>query len=390
MKIALVSPSRQNLDEMAQVLKAHSPVLLQGGKTRMREIVETEGPDIMIVEGMCCDIAELAHVEYITTHFPRTAVVLVCASATPEFLINSMRAGVREVLTSPVTPPALFAAVERIGAKVVAVAKSHNADVLAFLPCKGGSGATFLATNLGAQLAETRSVMLIDLNLQFGDALSFVYDSAPASTIADVAREIDRLDASFLTASAVKISDNFSILAAPEDPAQAIEIKPEHVDAIIELAALHFDYVLLDLPRHIDTIGVKALDRATKLYPVLQASLPAIRNTKKILAVFKTLGYQADKLELIINRFERTGEIGIPEIERSLGKYPIHTVPNSYKQVNAAINHGDPLLVSARSNPVSKNLAEFARSISPQLEHAPGLFQRLLGRQGQPVRAVRA
>lgn len=389
MKIALVSPSRQNLDEMAQVLKAHSPVLLQGGKTRMREVAETETPDIMIVEGMCCDVAELAHVEYVTTHFPHTAVVLICASANPEFLINSMRAGVREVLTSPVTPGALAAAVDRIAAKVVAVTARKRADVLAFIPCKGGSGATFLATNLGAQLAENHSVMLIDLNLQFGDALSFVHDSAPASTIADVAREIDRLDASFLSASAVRISDNFSILAAPEDPAQAIEIKPEHVDAIIELASEHFDYVLLDLPRHIDTISVKALDRATSLYPVLQASLPAIRNTKKILSVFKTLGYQADKLELIVNRFERSGEIGIPEIERSLGKFPIHTVPNSYKHVNAAINHGDPLLVSARSNPVSKNLAEFARTLSPRAQEDRTLFQRLLGRPA-PIRTARA
>lgn len=382
MKIAVISPNTNSLQEMGRILGAqsHAVVLIEGGKSRMRAVAEQEQPDLMLVEGMCCDPNELGQVEYVTTHHPKVAVILLCATNTPEFLINSMRAGVREVLPSPVTAGALEAAVSRIAAKRSSAHAPPSGKILAFMPCKGGSGATFLATNLGYQLAQTRSVLLIDLNLQFGDALSFVHDGKPASTLADIAHDISRLDASFLAASAVRILPNYSILAAPEDPSQAIEIKPEHIAAILNLAVTQYDFVLLDIGRTFDMLAIKALDRADRIFPVLQAGLPYIRNANKLLAIFKSLGYPVDKIELIVNRFEKGGEIGMDSVRRSLGDVSIHTVPNSYKEVNASINHGDPLIEIARSNAVSKTLSEFALSLSPKQEESRSLLGRLFRR----------
>ncbi|WP_230427426.1 AAA family ATPase [Collimonas humicola] len=382
MKIAVISPNINSLQEMGRILGtcSHSATLVEGGKSRMRIVAEQEQPDLMLVEGMCCDPAELAQVEYVTTHHPSIAVILLCATHTPEFLINSMRAGVREVLPSPVTPAALEAAVGRIAAKRIGGRVKAPGRILAFMPCKGGSGATFLATNLGWQLAETKSVLLIDLNLQFGEALSFVHDGDPASTVADVARDISRLDATFLAASTVRVAPNYSILAAPEDPAQAMELKPEHIDAILNLAVTQYDFILLDAGRNLDTLTIKALDRADRIFPVLQAGLPYLRNAKKLLAIFRSLGYPANKVELIVNRFEKSGEIGVDRIRNSLGAVTLHTVPNSYKEVNDSINHGDPMIETARSNAVTKNLAAFALSLSPREEESRSLLGRLFRR----------
>ncbi|SDY55163.1 pilus assembly protein CpaE [Collimonas sp. OK242] len=382
MKIAVISPNINNLQEMGRILgmHSHSATLVEGGKSRMRSVAELEQPDLMLVEGMCCDPTELAQVEYVTTHHPSIAVILLCATHTPEFLINSMRAGVREVLPSPVTASALEAAVSRIAAKRIGGHARALGRILAFMPCKGGSGATFLATNLGYQLAEAKSVLLIDLNLQFGEALSFVHDGTPTSTLADVARDISRLDATFLAASTVKVAPNYSILAAPEDPAQAMEMKPEHIDAILNLAVTQYDFILLDVGRTLDTLTIKALDRADRIFPVLQAGLPYIRNAKKLLTIFKSLGYPMNKVELIVNRYEKSGEVGIDNVRNSLGAVTLHTVPNSYKEVNASINHGDPMIEAARSNAVTKNLAAFALSLSPREEESRSLLGRLFRR----------
>ena len=379
MKISVISPSTTHLEEVAKVLQAkgHITALYEGGKSRMREIAEREQPDLMLVDGMCCDVAELAQVEYVTTHHPSLAVILLCSTHTPEFLINSMRAGVREVLPSPVTAPSLEAAVARVASKLAGVAPRQTGKVLAFLPCKGGAGATFLATNLGWQLAETKSVLLIDLNLQFGDALSFVHDGKAPSTLADLAKDISRLDASLLAASTVNVAPNYSILSAPEDLAHAMEVKPEHVDAILSLATKQYDFVILDVPRSLDTIVIKALDRAWRIFPVLQSGLPEIRNAVKLLEAFKSLGYPSDKIELIVNRFEKTADIGLDQVRRSLGGAPLITVPNSYREVNASINHGDPLIRTARGNTVTRHLADLAETLSPRPEEARG---GLLGR----------
>ena len=348
----------------------------------MRLVAEQEHPDLMLVDGMCCDPHELVQVEYVTTHHPKIAVILLCATQSPEFLINSMRAGVREVLPSPVSVEGLEAAVSRVAIKLgnININTKASGKILAFLPCKGGSGATFLAANLGYQLAETKSVLLIDLNLQFGDALSYVYEGVPTSTLADVAHDISRLDASFLAASAVKITPSYSILAAPEDLTKAMEIKPEHIDAVLGLAVTQYDFVLLDMSRTLDTLAIKALDRAYRIFPVLQAGLPGLRHASKLLAIFNSLGYSAEKIELIVNRFEKGGDIGLDSIQRTLGAVKLRTVPNSYKEVNTSINQGDALVEVTRSNAVSENLTEFALSLSPRFEESRSLLDRLLRR----------
>ena len=382
MKIAVISPSMNHLHEMGKLLLSwsHLPVLIEGGKSRMREAAEQEAPDMILVEGICCDPAELAQVEYVTTHHPQIAVVLLCATTSPDFLINSMRAGVREVLPSPATPAALEATIKRVASKLQGSAARSTGKVLSFISCKGGSGATFLATNLGLELAQSKSVLLIDLNLQFGDALSFVHEARPASTLADVAREIGRLDASFLAASTVKVAPNFSVLAAPDDPSEAVEIAPEHIEAVLALAVTQHDFVLLDLGRPINTHTVKALDRTHSVFAVLQANLPSLRNTKKMLAIFNSLGYPPEKIEVIVNRFEKNSDIRLADVQRSLGRHTIHTVANSYKRVAASIDHGEPLMSTAPSNPVARNLAGFAETLSPKPEDNRGLFDRLLRR----------
>ncbi|ATQ73895.1 histidine kinase [Massilia violaceinigra] len=385
MKIAIVSPDKLRINEIGQLLQGGAHVVLPtvGGAGDLLALAGRDQPDLMLVDG-CADSAGLAAIGALTSGHPHIAVVLLCAICTPDFLINAMRSGVREVLPAPLAPAELEAALLRIGAKLRGAQAHSEGKVLAFISCKGGSGATFLATSLGYQLAQTRSVLLVDLNLQFGDALAFVHDGRPASTLADVARAIARLDASFLAASTVKVTPNFSILAAPDDHAQAVEISAAHVEAVLALAVRHYDYVVLDIGRPVTTLSIKALDRAYRIYPVLQAGLASIRNAKKMLAIFKSLDYGADKIELIVNRFERKGAIGVAEIERALGKYAIHTVANSYKQVTAAIDHGEPLTANARANPVLHGVAALAEALMtrPQAAHTAqdGVPSRLFGR----------
>lgn len=382
MKIVVISPNSQHLQGIRQALEsgAHTVRLFDGGKSRMREIADEERPDLMLVDGICRDAGELANVEQVGASHPGLAVLLMCASHTPEFLIAAMRAGVREVLPSPVPDEALRAAVERVAAKLRGT-QPNAGRILAFMAAKGGSGATFLATNLAWHLAENASVLLLDLNLQFGDALSFVHDGRPASTIADVAKDISRLDASLLSSSTVKLTPRLALLAAPEDLSQAAEVRPDHVEAILKVAAANHDFVVVDLPRSLDPMTIAVLDRAARIYGVLQSALPDLRNATRLLQTYRALGYTDDKLEMIVNRYEKTGDIGLEQIRRSLGNTRLTTVPNAWRDVAASINHGDPLARTARGGHVARQLAELARSLSPrQDDDNRGLLGRLFRR----------
>ncbi len=384
MKIIVISPSPANLAQVVDMLRAagESAVLaVEGGMGRLRELVAAEAPDLVVVDGMCRDGTELAEVEALNVAGSRLGIILLCAQHSPEFLIRAMRAGVREVLNSPPSAPELDAALARLAARAGSGARSPG-RVLAFIPCKGGSGSTFLACNVAWTLADAgKSVLLIDMNLQFGDAVLFLHDHKPKTTLADVARNIARLDASLLLASLVHVNPRLGILAAPEDPGQAADVRPESVDALFNLALGMFDFIVLDIGRSLDAVTIKALDHADRVYPVMQTTLPFVRDAHRLLGVFRSLGYPASKIELVVNRYERGGEITLDDLERTLGCAPRHLVPNSFDAVAAAVNHGRPIAEVARGNPVAQAVQDIAETLLPRAAAPAGWLARLRRRE---------
>lgn len=385
MKIAVISPNPQHLGEISQMLQApdgrRTIVSVEGGMNRLRQVADQQQPDIVIVDGMCRDSGELGEIEYLGLHHPQAMAIMLCANQSPEFLINAMRAGVREVLPTPVSREALEAAVLRFEQRQGQARPRQPGRILAFIPCKGGSGATFLAANTAHALAsEGKKTLLIDLNLQFGDAVLFVHDDRPPANLADVARNIQRLDAAFLAASQVSISANFGVLAAPEDPGQVMEIKPEHIEALLNLAVNQYDFVVLDVGRVLDVVSIKALDHAHRIFPVLQATLPFIRDASRLLKAFHALGYAREKIGLVMNRYEKGEDIQVADVERSLGMAVFKTIPNSFQAVASAVNIGKPLAEVARTNPVARQVRDFARELSKPGEEEGSLMGRLLRR----------
>ena len=281
--------------------------------------------------------------------------------------MGAIRNGVKEVLNLPLVPKDLQAAVRRVESRLIKpVEPSKNAKIIAFIASKGGSGATFLACNLGYILAATcnAKVALLDLNLQFGDAALFVSDQVPANTLADVAGNISRLDASLLVSSMVQILPNFWLLAAPEDAEHAAEVKVEHIEALLNLARTHYDYVILDVGRALNSTSVKALDYADTVFVVLQESLPFIRDSMRMIRALKSLGYSEEKIHLIINRYEKGGDIRLEDVEATLGMRVYKTIPNSYKAVSESVNQGVPILKIAKHDPVTKALQEIAQNLA--------------------------
>jgi pilus assembly protein CpaE len=306
----------------------------------------------------------------------------VSENQSPEFLRRAMRAGVREVLPCPAPAEQLRATVDRM--KRRRTRPEAKGRVLAFIPVKGGAGSTFLATNLGYILAGHggKKVLFLDLNLQFGDAALFLSEQQPASDLAEVARQIHRIDASFLASSLLNVLPNFGVLAAPDDPAHSVDIKPQHVETIIAIARQHYEYIVVDLGRSLDGVSLKALDMADAVFPVLQLGLPYIRDGKRLLGVMKALGYPSSKINLIVNRYEKSSEIGIADVEKALGLNVFKTIPNSYQASTASVNQGVPIAKLARNNPVSRSLSELASVIAPASAdgQSGNWLSRMLGR----------
>jgi len=386
LKIAVISANKQHMENILHIVQEgahpHSVLSFEDGLEQLGAVADRELPDLIVMESAGDGQEAITALESVSQRHPSMSFIMLCEQVTSESLIQAMRIGVRDVLPTPVAPEALHAAVARVEQKLVRAEKpKHKGKVLAFIACKGGSGATFLASNLGYALATEhgKRVALIDLNLQFGDASLFVSDKVPATTLSDVANNIVRLDASFLASSLVHVLPNYGVLAAPENPVQGSDVRPEHIDALLSLAATEYDYVILDVGRNLDAVSVKALDHADLIFPVLQETLPFIRDAKRIISTLQSLGYSRDKIHLIVNRYEKGGEIQLEDVERTLGMKVMVTFPNSFEAVSASVNQGVPILKMAKRDPVSKNLLKLGHDLEQGEGGKSGWLGHLFG-----------
>ncbi len=370
MKIKVIAPQRARADELAKSLVGATPgaEILSAPSVAGGLLTAVNGsrPNLLVLEGI--DGSTLDALSQLQLTNPDVDAIIISDQQTPQFLMAAMKAGVREVLPSPVDNNALWAAVQRIARKRGATqAPVKHGQVLAFMSCKGGNGSSFLAANLAHILAHRgeQTVGLLDFDLQFGDSLLMLTDQRATSDVAELSQHLARLDTSLLRASMVAISPTLSVLPAPADLTQALEVKANHVEAIIKQARQAFDFVVVDVSRSIDAVSLKVLDMADQIFPVLQLTLPNIRDAKRVRDLFRSLDYPAHKVHWVINRYQKGGDITLESFEQALGAKDSFTVPNHHASVIDSVNRGIPIDTAARNSPIAKALHQLAQRIAP-------------------------
>ena len=386
MKFAVISPDKAQGDEIAAMLETESATTsvtrAVSAGPELAMVVNGSTPDVLISVLSSTDLDGLTRLGQMSVLHPGMAVIVLCEGHSADFLLQAMRAGVREVLPLRPTKEALLQAVGRLR-QMREVQSRHAGQILAFISCKGGSGATFLATNLAYALGEAnKRTIVIDLNLQFGDASLFVSGDKPAMNLGDIARQIHRLDASLLATSLLHVGSNCGVLAAPDDPTHSIDVHPDHIDTILRLARQQYDFIILDVGRSLEAVSIKALDMADMIFPVLQLTLPFIRDGKRLLNLFRNLDYPRDKIKLILNRHEKKStDIRLEDLEQTMGMKVFRSIPNSYDAAAASVNQGVPIIKLNRGNPVSKSLLDLAAELArDEIKRSEGWVARVLGR----------
>jgi len=406
-KIRIVTPDHANAEAWASALQGAETsfdILADvRSPTATSRLANGSPPDVVVAEIQSAD--ELGAFEALAAAQPELDYVLVAQDLTPDLLMRAMRAGVREVLPAPASAGAVVEAVQRLTRKRAATVQvvhssmpeteaQHKALVIGFVSCKGGSGATFVAANLAHVLANNgaKRVALIDLNLQFGDAALFVTNERSTSNVADVARNIHRLDAELLQSSMTMATPGLWVLPAPDDPAQVNDVTAEHVHAILALAGTMFDYVVVDVGRTINAVTLSALDGCRRIYVVVQLTLPFIRDGKRLGEVFSSLDYGSSKVRWIVNRHQKGGDISLEDLMRTLGIKKLITLPNQYDVVASSVNQGIPVNVLAPRSAIALALRKLAEGIAPSLKAAStggGWLSGLLQRGADRTRSSR-
>ncbi len=303
-------------------------------------------------------------VERIHHELPDTAVICSSEDNSPDVILQSFRSGAMEFLRQPLVESEIAAVFAKIEQTVTRPEESHG-RVVAVYASKGGCGTTFVTANLAASLARLsrKRACVVDLNLQAGDQPLYL-GLEPNYSIHDVVRNFDRLDDQLLASYLTQRSKYLTLLAAPTEIGKDEDVRVEHVTRAISLLRAQTEYVVIDPPRMLNEITIAALDAADDLILLLTLDIPAIRSAKRALDIFTRLGYDRNRIKVVINRYTKTPEFDLKQVGKVLETEVFATITNDYQAAISSINVGEPLVLSKNQSRMVTDFGHLASKLS--------------------------
>jgi len=334
---------------------------------------------------------EFELIQTIKSFGPEKEVFLTSSRLDPDLLIQALRAGAKEFFPQPIKKEdvknALSKFKEAKESEKTDKGKKKRGKIIDVVGSKGGVGTTTVAVNLATSLAQSEGaplVALVDMNLLFGEIPVFL-DLESGFNWAEVARNISRLDSTYLMSILSKHASGVYVLPSPTGLDGVNVATPEIIEKLFEEMREIFDYVVIDGGQSIDEISFKIFEMSDKVLLISILSLPCLTNVKRLLWIFKRLGNPPEEnIHVIISRFVKKSDISIQEAERSIAKEIFWIVPNDYLTTMSAINLGKTLSTVSNGSEISKNFVDLAAKFQGQIEKGkerakPGIFDKFLG-----------
>jgi pilus assembly protein CpaE len=293
----------------------------------------------------------------------------------------AMQAGARDFLPEPVAAEELQSAINRMQMELH-TDKGATGKLIAVMNAKGGSGASMLACNLAHQLSvHGGTTLLLDLDLQFG-SLAHSLDVLPTHSHTDVLQQIDSLDSVALRGFCSHFSPTLHVLGGRTDElCLSQDIRLEQLDSLLRLARNTYDWVVVDLPRHIDHLTGITLEQSDRVYIVLQQSLSHLQDANRLVRILRDdLGVQSNRLHVVINRFDKASPFKPKDISDALRCNDLQKLPNDYAVVSESQNTGVPLELHAPRAAITLSLRELSQNLIGVEASEAGLFKRTFNR----------
>jgi pilus assembly protein CpaE len=334
-------------------------------------------PTVLVLGPSCASADTLTDLGRTLQAHREVGTVLVTDELSTDLLQTALRAGVKDVLASPVDAPQLEAAVARVaeGLEVVSAPRVGEpgvdaldggeaalGKVITVFSTKGGAGKSVLAANLAVLLAKRatdRPVALVDADLQFGD-VAVMLKLAPQHTIVDAVGSLDRLDPTLLSQFLMRHEQSgLQILPAPLEPSFADQISAAEMVKIVQLLRTFCSAVVIDTPAYFNEVVLGLIEESDEVLLIAGMDIPNIKNVKIGLQTLRLLNVPMTKLHLVLNRANSKVKLDVSEVERTLQIKAESLIPSDVV-VPQSVNKGVPVVLDAPKSGVAKAIEQLA------------------------------
>jgi pilus assembly protein CpaE len=200
---------------------------------------------------------------------------------------------------------------------------------------------------------------MIDLNAACGDAAVFL-GAEPRFSVMDALENVSRLDAAFFGGLVVRTKGGLDLLGAAARPVSR-NFEPSRIRTLLDFASQTYQYTVLDVPRS-DSAALDSLEMATKIVLVVNQELATVRNASRMAATLKQR-YGQGRMSVVLARTDRRAEIGLDDVERTVGLEIGHMIPSDYRLALQAMNKGRPVVLEG-TNELATAFKTFARELT--------------------------
>ena len=298
-------------------------------------------------------------------------IFLVSGVIDSNLLIQALRVGAKEFFPLPLKGEEVKNALLKFQASIATTvekpkeSKGKDGTIIDVMGSKGGVGTTTIAVNLAADILHSdpgKMVAILDMNLLFGDIPIFLGMESPLFDWAEIARNISRLDSSFLMGTLYKHKSGLHVLPSPTSIFEEVKGGSEIITKLLKLMKTMFDYVVIDGGQDLGEMSKAIMKLADRVLVVTLLNLPCLINVKRLRETFLRLGYPSDdRVTLVANRVhKKSGSISVEDAERTLKKNIAWSIPNDYQNTMNAINMGRTLNDIAPGSEINRQILEIA------------------------------
>lgn len=294
------------------------------------------------------------------------SVIVVSRENVPENVVAAMKAGADDfAFFDPADPTDLRRAVSSIRVQPHRSPSINRGKVVSFFSAKGGSGATTIACNLAVSLirhglskvARSRKVALLDFDLELGDVVAFM-DVTPGCSYLELLGNMHTMDEHGVYDGLALHSSGLQILAQTTRVDEAREITGIEMRELIDFLRQYFDFVLIDGIRDFRELNLVGLDLSDYVALNVTQEVLAFKNAKRCLQIFNLLGYDPDKIKLIINRYQPSRHMNDRTIADAMERPVDGTIRNHFPSVIHSINSGKLLVTDQPGAKVARDIVK--------------------------------
>lgn len=380
-RFVLLSPSAE-FDQKLRAAVAHglrgsvqtiASDILPAGPAELFALLNQEQPEVLIIGPDVPYEEALRFAKVFDVQLPGLSLVLV-SDIEPSFLVHAMRAGIRDILSPQADAAEIRVLLERACQSFATRHRSPETQaadnggtglVIGVFSPKGGVGKTTLATNIAIGLGQIApmSVVIVDLDLQFGDVASGLYLN-PEHTVTDAVTPAAAQDSLVLKAFLTVHPAGIYALCAPPNPVDADHITPDQITRLLEQLAQEFQYVVLDTAPGMPEIGLAAMEQCTDVVWVSAMDIPSLRGLRSGLEVLRQLEIMPESRHVVLNMADAKAGLNVRDVESTIGAPVDVSVPRS-RAVALSTNRGIPVLQESKKDPAVKSLRQLVERFNP-------------------------